>query len=93
MGRLHHAALVRWANIGKLAQQIAVRPYFVFRHLSIREDANKQIERIVGECPAVIGKRLRRFGLIGSRLSLQLARLTLLLLSGGKALGGDWMGQ
>src|SRR5882762_3361388 len=36
-----------------------MRSYFVFRHLSISEDANKRIERIVGECPAVIGKRRR----------------------------------
>src|SRR6266851_6144027 len=34
-------------------------PYFVFRHLSICEDANKNIERIVGEGPAVIGERRR----------------------------------
>src|ERR1700732_546331 len=59
MGRLHQATLVRWSNIGKLAQQIAVRAYFVFCHLSIREDANKTIECIVCECPAVIGKRRR----------------------------------
>ncbi len=57
MGRLHQATLVRWSHIGKLAQQIAVGPYVVPRDLSIREDANKNIERIVGECPAVIGKR------------------------------------
>src|SRR6202023_4151741 len=36
-----------------------MRSYFVFRYLSICEDANKSIERIVGECPAVIGKRRR----------------------------------
>src|ERR1700674_4735210 len=36
-----------------------MRPYFVLRHLSICEDAHKKIERIVGECPAVIGKRRR----------------------------------
>src|SRR5258708_15114831 len=59
MGRLHQATLLSWSQIGKLAQQIAVGPYFVFRHISIREEANKNIERIVGECPAVIGKRRR----------------------------------
>jgi hypothetical protein len=36
-----------------------VGPYVVFRHLSICEDANKRIERIVSECPAVIGKTRR----------------------------------
>src|SRR4029077_1336292 len=33
--------------------------YVVFSNLSICEDANKGIERIVGEGPAVIGKRCR----------------------------------
>src|SRR5580658_3910396 len=36
-----------------------MRSHFVFRHLSVGEDANKRIERIVGEGPAVIGKRCR----------------------------------
>src|SRR5216683_6197295 len=34
-------------------------PYVVFRHLSICEDANKNIERLVSECPAVIRKTRR----------------------------------
>src|SRR6267378_444342 len=34
-------------------------PYVVFRHLSICEDTNKNIERIVGECPAIVRKRCR----------------------------------
>src|SRR6266849_6160131 len=34
-------------------------PYVIFRHLSICEDANKRIERIVSECPAVIRKTRR----------------------------------
>jgi len=45
--------------VRELGYQIGVRPYFVPRHLSICEDAYKNIERIVGECPAVIGKRRR----------------------------------
>src|SRR5882724_6158369 len=46
-------------HVRKLGYQIAMRPYFVLRHLSICEDAHKKIERIVCECPAVIGKRRR----------------------------------
>jgi hypothetical protein len=34
-------------------------PYIVCGHLSICEDANKRIERIVGECAAVIGEKRR----------------------------------
>src|SRR2546428_13377487 len=34
-----------------------MRPYFVLRHPCVREDAHEKIERIIGECSAVIGKR------------------------------------
>src|SRR6267154_6359371 len=48
MGRFHRAALVRWSHIGKGEEQVAMGPYVFLRHLSICEDANKNIERIVG---------------------------------------------
>src|SRR5438132_2530846 len=38
---------------------MAVTSSFVVRHLAICEHADKRIEGIVGECPAVIGKRRR----------------------------------
>jgi hypothetical protein len=50
---------MRWSHIGKFKQQIAVGPYFVFRHPSVCEHANESIERIVGECPAIVGKSRR----------------------------------
>src|SRR5690242_21336418 len=46
-------------QVRKLGCQIAVWPYFVCRDLSICEDAQEDVERIVGECPAVVGKRGR----------------------------------
>src|SRR6266852_883033 len=59
MRRFRHPALVRRPHTGKLEQQIAVSSYFVFGHSSICEDANKNIERIVRECPTINGKRCR----------------------------------
>src|SRR5882762_4065892 len=56
-----------------------MRSYFVFRHLSISEDANKRIERIVGECPAVIGKRRRARMVIGQNIWEQCPRHALRL--------------
>src|SRR4029077_17155407 len=80
-GVLSSLGLVSWPHVWKLEYQIAVRSYFVFRHLSIGEDANKNIERIVGECPAVIGKRRRARRVIrqniweqGPRHALRLSR-------------------
>src|SRR6267378_2562174 len=46
-------------------------PYVVFRHLSICEDANKNIERIVGECPAVVRKRCRAHRVIRQNIREQ----------------------
>ena len=54
-------------------------PYFVFRHLSICEDANKRIERIVDECPAVIRKRRRARRVIGQNIWEQCPRHALRL--------------
>src|SRR5438309_8742212 len=45
--------------VRKLGHQIDVRPPSVSHHLSFCEDANENIERIVAERPAVIGKRRR----------------------------------
>src|SRR6267142_141619 len=45
--------------IRELGYQVGVRPHVVPRHLPICEDAHEHIERVVGECPAVIGKRRR----------------------------------
>src|SRR6267142_6275598 len=50
---------MRRPQVRELGYQIGVRPYFVPSHPSICEDAHEQIERIVGECPAVIGKGRR----------------------------------
>src|SRR5258708_8617554 len=46
-------------------------PYVVFRHLSICEDANKNIERIVGECPAIVRKRCRAHRVIRQNIREQ----------------------
>src|SRR5580704_173732 len=54
-----HTVLMRWSYIRKLKQQIAVGPYVVPVDLAIRKNAHEKIERIVGQCPAVIGKRRR----------------------------------
>src|SRR6266403_2900003 len=58
-GSFRHAVLMRWSYIRKLEWQIAVGPYVVPVDLAIRENAHEKIEGIVGECPAVIGKRRR----------------------------------
>src|SRR6267143_3263336 len=54
-------------------------PYFVFRHLSICEDANKNIERIVSECPAVIRKTRRARRVIRQNIWEQCPRRALRL--------------
>src|SRR6267378_6745026 len=50
---------MRWSYIRKLESQIVVGPYVIPIDFAIRENAHETIERIVGECPAVIGKRRR----------------------------------
>src|SRR6267143_804811 len=79
MGRFRHTVLVRWPHIGKIEQQIAVRSYVVLLHLSICEDANERIERIVGECPAAIGKRRRARRVIRQNICEQCPRHALRL--------------
>lgn len=54
-------------------------PYFVVRHLSICKDANKRIERIVGECPTIIGKRCRARRVIKQNIREQCPRHALRL--------------
>src|SRR6266849_7580138 len=54
-------------------------PYVVFRHLSICEDANKNIERIVSECPAVIRKTRRARRVIRQNIWEQCSRYALRL--------------
>src|SRR5260370_25092887 len=54
-------------------------PYVVFRHLSICEDANKNIERIVSECPAVIRKTRRARRAIRQNIWEQCSRYALRL--------------
>src|SRR5260370_11089091 len=50
---------MRGSYIRKPEEQIAVGPYVVPIDLAVRENAHEKIEGIVGECPAVIGKRRR----------------------------------
>src|ERR1700731_3920199 len=56
-----------------------MRPHVVFRYLSISEDANKRIERIVSKCPAVIGKTRRMPRLIRQNIWEQCPRHALRL--------------
>src|ERR1700731_5427221 len=79
MGSFLHAALVGWSYIGEVGEQIGVRPPVVFRYLSISEDANKRIERIVSKCPAVIGKTRRMPRLIRHNIWEQCPRHALRL--------------
>src|SRR5258708_10170774 len=58
---------------------MAGRSCFVFRNIAICEDANKRIERIVGKCPAVIGKRRRARRLIRQNIWEQCPRHALRL--------------
>src|SRR5262249_38985125 len=54
-----HSGSMRRPYIREFGYQIAVRPNLVLRHFSVCKDAYEPIERIVGEGPAVVGKRRR----------------------------------
>ena len=58
---------MRWPQIGELGDQIGVLPYIILGHLPICEDAQEEIEDIVGECPTII--RLGERGKHAIRLS------------------------
>src|SRR5260370_20014638 len=70
---------MRGSYIRKPEEQIAVGPYVVPVDLAIRENAHEKIEGIVGECPAVIGKRRRSQRVIRQNIWEQCSRHALRL--------------
>src|SRR6516165_8838837 len=46
-------SFVRRPQIRKLGKQIAVGPYFVLRHLPVREDRYESVTGVIGERPAI----------------------------------------
>ena len=60
--QLRRSGLVRPANLRERGEQVRVGPYVISRHLSIAENGKKDIDCIVGKCPAIrrIGRRLAR---------------------------------
>src|SRR6266853_6727837 len=65
------SALVRRPQIGKLAEQIAVRAHFVSCHLTICEDREEDIDGIVSECSAIVREGRRAPGIVGQDVRQQ----------------------
>ena len=47
---------MRGSQVRELVQQVAVRPNFISCHLSMRERGQKNVDNIVGQCPAIVRK-------------------------------------
>jgi hypothetical protein len=59
-GQFRRAYLVRRADVREHREHVGVRPYVISRHLSICKNRKKDIDSVVGECPAIrrVGRRL-----------------------------------
>src|ERR1700689_2527037 len=58
------SSLMRRANVRERGEQVIVRPYFIFRHLSICKNGQKEIDNVVGERSAIVRVGRRPRGII-----------------------------
>ena len=66
--RLAVSGIVRRSQVGELGKQIAVGLYLVPGHPSVCEDGQEGISGVVGERPAIDGKRRWARGVIGQHV-------------------------